>query len=126
MRAVGALPAEVAAVHKQAAKMIAAETRSRMADQMVSDDRSGRLEGSVKPKGTATSISVTIGNRQTPYAGWWEFGGWTKSPIGDTNREIVQGGRTLYPAVANQRPAIHAMLEGVATKVAKIIAGGGR
>lgn len=128
MRAAGELEAEVTGVHKQAAEMIELDTRDLMADQMVSDERTGKLEGSIKGTGTATQIKVTVGGRNIPYAGWWEFGGSTKSPIGDTNREIVPGGRSLYPAFVRNREAIYGMLDGVARKVAQTIVGftGGR
>lgn len=123
LAAAGQLQGEVAAVHKQAARMIEQDTRSMMGDQMVTSDRSGRLERSIKGTGTATEIKVTLGNRSTPYAGWWEFGGFTKSPIGNTNREIVPGGRSLYPSVAKNRTAIYAMLDRVARRVAETIVG---
>lgn len=123
IRAAGELQAEVAAVHKEVAGMIERETKTLMAEQMVSDDRTGRLERSVKGKGTPTQIKVTIGGRNVPYAGWWEFGGWTKSPIGNTHREIIQGGRSLFPTVKEKRPEIYAALDAVARKVAETIVG---
>lgn len=114
----------ILAAHTEASSLIAGETRRRMRAEYVSESTTGKLAASVQPKATERTIAVTVGNRKTPYAGWWEFGGSTKSPIGNTNRTIERGGRALFPAAAALREPIYAMLDRVSDRIVTIIARG--
>lgn len=60
--------------------------------------QTGQLESTVRParRGKAAWV-VRMGDAQTPYAGWWEYGGNKPRP-----RPIVKGGRSLYPSVGAQ------------------------
>lgn len=105
--------------------MIADETRERMDSQFVTPraDRSGRLLASVRAKGSPTEINVTIGGPDVRYAGWWEFGGDTNSPRGNTQREFIKSGRSLYPAAAYKREEIDALMQAVMEKIERICGG---
>jgi hypothetical protein len=112
--------------HREASEMIADETRRRMSEQFVTpaSERSGRLLGSVKAKHTPTEINVQIGGGDILHAGWWEFGGDTNSPVGNTQREFIPGGRSLYPAAAAKRDEIDVMAMAVVTKIEGILGRG--
>jgi hypothetical protein len=118
------LASEIAAAHKAGAEIIARETRARMSDQMVSDDRTGNLERSIKAKGNRQEINVSIGGSGIPYAGWWEFGGDTKSPLGNTYREFIKEGRSLYPAAAAKREEVEALLLAVLAHIIEVLGRG--
>lgn len=103
------------------------EGRSLMRSQLVGDDLSGKLEGSWKADaGSPTKpwIRVSFGGDDIPYAGWWEFGGTTNSSRGDTTRQFIKAGRSLYVTAAKNAEAIRAGQLKVLDALVAIIAGG--
>ena len=70
-------------------------------DATVGPWATGRLRGTIRARSSARGPQIAMGTARIPYAGWWEFGGSTRSPIwGRGRREVVKGGRTVYPAIA--------------------------
>jgi hypothetical protein len=81
----------------------------------------GRLARSVKGASTTKEGRVKEGtagvNSLTSYAGWWEFGGSTKSPIwGRGQRKFVEPGRAIYPAFVHRRKEIWEAMDLVLAK----------
>lgn len=72
--------------------------------------RTGRLRASYAKKVNQFDVLVEEGEG-VEYAKWWEFGGSTHSPRGNTDRKIVKGGRTLWAAYRAVRPVIHELAE---------------
>lgn len=93
----------------------------------------GNLLRSLKTfRTTPRSAGIIEGNKQServksavPYAGWWEFGGWTKSPIwGQGLRTRVKKGRAMYPALVAKRPEIIAEMEHLLNNLRRYIEAG--
>jgi hypothetical protein len=83
----------------------------------------GKLAKAVKAASTTYEGRVQEGasgaRSRTQYAGWWEFGGSTKSPIwGKGTRKTVQSGRALYPALVHRRKEIWEAMDLVLTRFA--------
>jgi hypothetical protein len=68
MKAAGADLKDLNAANKEAAAVVAPESRAR------TPRRSGRLAGTVRPAGTRAAAIVRIGSRTVPYAGPIIFG----------------------------------------------------
>lgn len=116
------LPALISKANADVAYIVMAETRERMQALFVlpASERTGALIHSTYVDEEPTFTEAGIGGRTgdgVPYAGWWEYGGDNKSPIGESMREFVKGGRTLYPAIRANREKIRAIYTGVATRV---------
>ncbi len=96
---------EVTRALREIGTNIKRETRTRMQANFVPDGsrRSGRLRSDIHVRSRLGSVEITMGER-TPYAGWWEFGGNSKTP--PPPRLRVKGGRSLYPALKSQRADI--------------------
>lgn len=69
-----------------------------------------RLADAVRATSQQREGRVTEGYAATPYVGWWEFGGWTRSPRGNTRRAIVRGGRAIFPALEAKRGEVARMI----------------
>lgn len=81
----------------------------------------GKLLGSVRAVSQQRAGIIKEGTARVPYAGWWEFGGHTKSPRGDTSREFIRRGRTLYPALDAKEAEISFAMEAVLERMRRII-----
>lgn len=72
------LPAEIKAVGRESAELVAAEMRSRA--PVGKDKHPGRLRGTIRPGATLKAAYVFVGNKLTPYAKPIVFG-WRKRNI---------------------------------------------
>lgn len=120
------LPVYVDRTNKQVAQMVKRRVLQKMYMHMVApkSDRTGRLERSVATKDDpefdlATQLVLGDLMQGVEYAGWWEFGGDNKSPIGQRYRDWYPQGRTVFPSVYELQPKIDAMYLAVAVKLAK-------
>lgn len=95
-----ALQKELATDLKAIAERLAARVRAKM------PRRSGRAAGSVRGGATMRTAYVEHGKSSVPYVGWLDFGGTLRPAGGRHNtihRPVVDGGRYLYPTVAEHR-----------------------
>jgi hypothetical protein len=68
--------------------------------------RSGRAARSVRFGASARAAYVQHGDKAAPYVGWLDFGGTLRPTGGRKNtirRPVVDGGRYLYPTIAENR-----------------------
>lgn len=106
------------AVH-EVAKVVAAETKRRMEMQFVDSNRTGALRRSVRVTRNKLQALISVGGPKIPYAGWWEFGGSSKSPIwGKGERAYKKAGRSLFPAMKSLQPHIDRVAEAAGMRMA--------
>lgn len=67
----------------------------------------GALGATFKKHSDEHGATVEFGGDR-PYRYWWEWGGSTSSSRGDTQRKIVKGGRTVFPAWRARKKALQA------------------
>jgi len=77
--------------------------------------RTGRLRQDLHVTTKTGEMQLTFG-RSSPQAGWWEFGGNSKTP--PPFRERVKSGRTVYPTLREMRPEIELRMDLLLTRVA--------
>jgi hypothetical protein len=84
--------------------------------------RKGTLENSPRARTTGKEGRLLFGaGRSTEYAGWWEFGGSTKTPRGGGRRLIYKDGRTLYPALRMKRDEMQSEIAVALDKVSAVL-----
>ena len=74
----------------------------------------GRAAGSIRAAPSGANVYVKAGGASVPYYGWLDFGGTIHhvgakhSHSGDhqLHRDVVKGGRYLYPAAEEAKPAV--------------------
>lgn len=84
--------------------------------------RTGRASRSVKAGQTTSATYIKMGGSYAPYAPWLDFGGVLK-PTGDRHnmqsREVIAGGRYLYPGIADTRKEVEKEMGKVIDRAAK-------
>ena len=92
---------------KAAAEIVVPEIQARV------PHRRGKAAASVKAKGTNRGAGISFGGTKAPYFPWLDFGGSVgrghepgKANSGAIKRDIVQGGRYVYPAIAAKQPEV--------------------
>lgn len=111
------MPAEMTHLLRNMGHRFKREMRRKMRAEFVPESRSeGALARDIHVSTARGTLDVTFGS-VTEYAGWWEFGG-----AGPNNRpaprEIVPGGRTLFPTLKEQRPEIQVEADLYLTRLA--------
>lgn len=74
--------------------------------------RTGAAKASLKAASTQTAAKISAGGTRAPYYPWLDFGG----AVGrgkKTRRQYIQGGRYIFPAVANNQDEIQRVMEKV-------------
>lgn len=76
------------------------------------------LAGSVRAQSNQREGRVIIGYaNRVKHAGWWIFGGSTKSPRGNTYRERVPGGRVIQPTMERVWPEVVKEMESLMNRL---------
>lgn len=83
--------------------------------------RDGSLLKSLRAVSEQRAGVIKEGNARVPYAGWWEFGGTTHSSRGDTSREFIKEGRSVYPALDAKTEEIELEMNHLLARLARII-----
>ena len=78
------------------------------------DERTGRLREDLHVSSGVKELTISFGE-SSPQAGWWEFGGNSRTP--PPPRVRVKGGRTLYPTLREQRPNIELKMDLLLTEL---------
>jgi len=79
---------------------------------------SGKAASSIKPRASARGASIVFGGTVAEYYPWLDFGGRVgrnKSIV----REVIPGGRYVYPAIASQKDETAAAVEKAVDQVAR-------
>jgi|GEM_PF-1917747 len=106
------LPLELKRRFKAIAETVASLTRSKM------PRISGHAASSIKARATARTASIAFGGFMAEYEPWLDFGG----RVGrnrSVDRPRVQGGRYLYPSIAEQGPETAKAAEDAVNDVAR-------
>lgn len=115
-------PRLIKAMLKDVSDAVIDKARPRLESQLHDPRSTGGLAASMKPASTLKSASVVLGTPvRRAYAGWWEFGGPRARSHRPPNRPFVKSGRSLYPSLADARPAIQAKTELIVQRLADII-----
>lgn len=78
----------------------------------------GAAAGSVKAKGSTRGASIAFGGTAAPHYPWLDFGG--KVGRGDSiERPFIQGGRYVYPAIAERSDATNEAIDGAVKRAAQ-------
>lgn len=67
--------------------------------------RTGAAARSMRPKVSYGGGAVVFGGAKVPYAGWLEFGGRVGRDKSVT-RDVIKGGRYIYPVLAEKRDEV--------------------
>jgi hypothetical protein len=102
------MPAELTKSLRTIGNETKKRVRARLRDQYTSGRSTGRLEKDIHVKTAGNEMRITEGEN-TPYAGWWEFGGNSSSP--PPPRERIRGGRALYPVLKSMQGDIESEME---------------
>lgn len=104
-----ALPRELKKAFDEIGDIIVDEAEDLMEQEFVlpAAERTGKLKDSLRSRSTQKEGRVLSGFKRVPYAGWWEFGGSSKSPRGGI-RPRREAGRAMYPALVSKRDEVRA------------------
>lgn len=98
---------EVGMTVETKAKQLYEKRSSRKPDAL----RTGKLGSSFKHEVDGRNVFVTFGGEESPQRFWWEWGGSTHSPRGNTDRPMPKGGRTVFPAWRSVKKGLTARAE---------------
>jgi hypothetical protein len=93
------MPRELRKANKAAAEIVAVEARKR------TPVHSGRARRSLVARAEQRSASVKGGGARVPYFAWLDFGG-SVGRNKSVHREVIKGGRIIYPALAAKREQV--------------------
>ena len=100
---------ELRVVFNDAAERVVTDARRR-APVGKGTRKSGAVKKSIRAKSTQTRARVVGGGKRVPYYGWLDFGG--RVGIGRSiSRNVIPGGRYIYPAFEANRAETLADLE---------------
>lgn len=121
-RADAGLPKELRLLMNRVGQEILEPEIERRMVSLIKKSQGHGLVPSVRSRSTQREGRVMAGfARSVEYAGWWEFGGSTHSPRGNTMRERVPGGRTMYPTLRDRMPQIALAMEDVLNQIVHLI-----
>jgi len=119
-----ALPKEVRSLLNEIGQGIMEPEIERRMSALIKNSKGNGLLASVRSRSTQREGRVLAGyGSRVPHAGWWEFGGTTRSPRGNTFRERVPGGRTMYPALADKENEIQRAAEEALNRLVRLLGG---
>jgi len=99
-------------VNNEAAAIVVERARPRI------PSRTGRARGSIRLKSTRTLVRISVGGPRAPYFPWLDFGG--RTGIRRTVlREFIQGGRYIYPALAETQSEVQSVMERGLSRIAR-------
>lgn len=106
------LPRELKVRFLKIAELVAGHARSR------APHLTGRAQSSIKARGSTRGASIAFGGTAAPYYAWLDFGG----RVGrnrSIQRDMIPGGRYVYPAIAEQSKATAQAAEDAVNDVAR-------
>jgi len=80
--------------------------------------KTGAARGSLKAASTQTAAKISAGGTKAPYYPWLDFGG-RVGKRKSVRREFIQGGRYIFPTVAEKRDEIEAAMGSAIVKLAR-------
>lgn len=78
----------------------------------------GAAQGSMKVKKQQRGAALAVGGSRAEYYPWLDFGG-RVGRGGSVRREVIRGGRYIYPTVAENSAEIKSMVDAVLEKMAR-------
>lgn len=106
------LPKELAAGLAEAATIVADEARAHV------PRRSGAAAASIKVKKQQRGAALAVGGTVAPYYPWLDFGG----AVGrnkSVRREVIKGGRYIYPALKQKDEQVKQKVDEVLERMAR-------
>lgn len=116
-------PAYIKECMKGISDQLVPKMQAELRSQIVDPARStGALESSIKSFGLISGAGVVMGTpKRTAYAGWWEYGGPSRTSSRPPNRKFIKKGRAIMPVVAESREEIFKATEEVIDRLSNII-----
>lgn len=106
------LPKELAAGLAEAAEIV------RSAAAMKVPVRTGAARDSIKVKKQQRSASLAVGGSKAEYYPWLDFGGRVGGQKA-TVRDVIRGGRYIYPSLAEKDSQVKAKVDEVLERMAR-------